>query len=156
MKPSLYLIAGACAALIAGQAAAAPVDTGKIAAAIKALEAQWSASIASRDPVKFASFYSDDAVFMNPGAPIAHGRAEIVAAMKQAFSDPNFSLVFAPDRVEVSAAGDLAATQGRCTESESDPATHAKITQACAYATVYRPQADGSWRAVIDIDTPSK
>jgi uncharacterized protein (TIGR02246 family) len=130
---------------------AGPVDAGKTADAIRALEVQWNAAAAARDPAKFASYYTDDAVFINTGADPLHGPAAIQAAMTGAFKDPNFSLRFAPDRVDVAASGDLAYTEGHFTETETAPAAQAQLVQSGSYVTVYRKQADGSWKAVADI-----
>jgi uncharacterized protein (TIGR02246 family) len=157
---SIYRLAAtaAFAFLTAGGAAAAPISAAeaqKITAEVKAAEAQWNAASAARDPVKFASYYSDDATAMNPGAPVVKGRAAIEASMKQAFGDPNFTLSFAADYVGVSDAGDTAWTQGRCQVSQTDPTSHAKVDQPCAYLTIFRRDAAGAWKSVEDIATPT-
>jgi len=156
MKPILRItLAAACAALTAGPALAAPVDAAKIIAALKAGEAQWNADSAARDPVKFASHYDDNATVMDPGSAPMHGRAAVEASMKQTFADPNFTLSFAADNAGVSSDGTLAWTQGHCTETESNPTTHARVTNPCSYVTVYKLEADGSWKAIEDIASPS-
>src|SRR5579862_3233028 len=147
MKPILQLIAAA-------PTFAAPVDSAKIIAALKAGEAQWNADIVARDPVKFANHYDDAATVMNPGAPPTHGRAAVEASMRAAFADANFTLTFAADNAGVSGDGALAWTQGHCTETETDATTHARTVNACAYLTLYKLEADGSWKALEDIDTP--
>jgi len=153
MKPILQLIA-ATAALAATPALAAPVDTAKIIAALKAVEAQMNADIVARDPVKFASHYDDAATGMNPGEPPIHGRAAIEASAKQAFADPNFTQTYFVDDAGVSADGTLGWTQGHCTETDTNPRTHARSVNACAYLTLFKLEADGSWKAIEDIDTP--
>jgi uncharacterized protein (TIGR02246 family) len=156
---SIIIGAAALGLLGACKPAPAPVDTAKITDALKAAEAQWNADIKARDADKFASHYTDDATVINPYAPPVHGRAAVAAAMKPFFADPNFGLTFAADSVGVAPSGDLAYTQGHFTETESDAKTHAKVTNTGSYVTVYKPQADGSWKAVEDIaspDTPPK
>lgn len=130
---------------------AAPADAGKDADAIRSLEAQWNVDIAARDPARFASYYTADAVFINTGADPLHGPQAIQAAMAGAFKDPNFSLHFAPDRVDVAAGGNMAYTQGHFTETDTDPGVQAKLVQSGSYVTIYKRQADGSWKAVVDI-----
>ena len=130
---------------------AAPVDSGKTADAIRALELQWNAAAAARDPAKFASYYTDDGQFINPGADPLRGPQAIQAAMTEAFKDPNFSLHFTSDRVDIAAGGDMAFSEGHFTETETSPAAQAKLVQSGSYVTVYKKQADGSWKAVEDI-----
>jgi uncharacterized protein (TIGR02246 family) len=130
---------------------AAPMDPGKTADAIRALEAQWNAAAAARDPAKFASYYTDDGVFINPGSDPLQGPAAIQAAMTEVFKDPNFSLHFTPDRVDVAAGGDMAFSEGHFTETETSPAAQAKLVQSGSYVTVYQKQPDGSWKAAADI-----
>jgi uncharacterized protein (TIGR02246 family) len=153
-----FAAAAAFALFAAGAASAAPIspaEAQKITAEVKAAEADWNAAGVARDPVKFASHYSEDATAMNPGAPVVKGRASIEAAMKMAFSDPNFNLTFAADYVGVSDAGDTAWTQGKCQVSETDATSHAKVTAPCAYLTIFRRDASGAWKAVEDIATPT-
>lgn len=130
------------------------VDAGRESDAIKAGEAQWNADIAARDAARFAGHYAADAVVMNPGADAVHGAQAVQTGMVEQFKDPNFTLVFAADRVDIAAGGDMAYTQGHFTVSQTDPATHAKAMQSGSYVTVYRKQADGSWKSVADIASP--
>jgi uncharacterized protein (TIGR02246 family) len=153
MKPILQFIA-ATAALAAAPAFAAPIDSAKIIAALKAGEAQWNADIVARDPVKFASHYDDAATAMNPGEPPTHGRAAIEASARQAFADPNFTQTYVVDDAGVSADGTMGWTQGHCTETDTNPTTHARGVHACASLTLFKLEADGSWKAIEDIDTP--
>ena len=133
--------------------AAPAVDKAKIAEAIKAVEVQWVADIKTRDPAKFASYYTSDTTMIMPGGPPAHGAAAVQAGMTESFKDPNFGLEFAADAADVSDAGDMAYTQGHFTEYQTDPTTHAKVSQSGSYVTVWKKQADGSWKAAQDIVT---
>jgi uncharacterized protein (TIGR02246 family) len=152
-------LAIAAAGLFAADyAVAAPIskaETARIVAEIKAVEARWNADIKAKDPVKFASYYTEETTMIDPFAAPLHSRAAIAAAMKDSFADPNFSLTFAADEVGVSADGSVAWSQGPCTETETDAATHAKTTILCNYVTVFRREPDGAWKAVEDIATPA-
>ncbi len=129
------------------------MDTDKETAAIKAGEAQWNASIAAKDVAGYISHYAPNVVMMNPGANAAVGAPAAQADIADSFKDPNFSLKFQADRVEISKGGDMAYTQGHFTVTETDPATHQKVGQSGSYVTVYEKQDDGSWKAVADIAT---
>jgi len=140
--------------LLANGCNAAPVDAARAAADVRATEVQWNAASAARDPARFASYYDADAVDIGPGSDPMHGPAAIQAGMTEAFKDPNFSLTFAADRVEIAASGDMAYSQGHFTETETSAGAQAKLVQSGSYVTVYKRQADGSWKAVADIASP--
>ncbi|TFU06238.1 nuclear transport factor 2 family protein [Polymorphobacter arshaanensis] len=126
-----------------------------IATQIRLDEARWQADWKARDAQKLAAHYTDDAVVMIPGRAVAKGSTEIAGAIAGALTDPQFTLVFASDAISVAASGDLAVSRGRYIETDSDPVTKAPLTTRGSYVTVYKPQADGKWRAVWDINTPS-
>lgn len=131
------------------------VDASKEADAIRLGESQWNASIASKDVAAYMSHYAPNVIVMDPGAPVVNGSQAAQSAINETFKDPNFSLIFSADRVEVAKDGDMAYSQGHFTLSQSDPTSHAKVTQSGSYVTVYEKQPDGSWKAVADIATPS-
>ncbi len=129
-------------------------DTSAISDALKADTTQWNADWAARDAAKIANHYADDAVTMDPDANPSNGRQAAQQDVAAALKDPNFTLTFAADRTDASSSGDMAYVQGHFTVTQTDPATHAKVAQNGSYVTVYRKQADGSWRAVADIASP--
>jgi ketosteroid isomerase-like protein len=65
--------------------------------------------------------------------------------------DTALSLSFEATRIEVAKSGDVAYTQGAYTMTMTDSATKKPITDKGSYVTVYKKQADGSWKAVSDI-----
>jgi len=121
--------------------------------AVKELEAQWVKEFKMKDPEKLASHYTDNAVLMGPGMPAAVGIDAICAALKEMVADPNLALTFQAQRVEVARSGDLAYTQGSYNMTMTDPKTKQKANDQGSYVTVYKKQADGSWKAVSDIAT---
>ena len=159
MKASLALIV-TCAALALGACGAksppakAAVDTARIVDAIKTDEVHWNSDYKSGDAGVLVRHYAPGATLMAPGAAPVVGTAAIKAALAQAVSDKAFSLTFASDKVDVSASGDLAAARGSYTQTATDPKTKAVVTAKGSYVTVYRPQADGAWKAIWDINTP--
>lgn len=119
-------------------------------AALKDTEAAWVKDAATKDVEKFVAHYSDDASVLLPNAPIFNGKDAIRGALKPILADPNFALEFSPTRVDVAKSGDLGFTQGPYSMTVTDPATKAATTEKGKYLTVYRKQADGSWKAVED------
>jgi ketosteroid isomerase-like protein len=86
--------------------------------------------------------------------PSMKGKDAIRTALKEFIGDPNVSLTFTSASAEVAKSGDIAYTQGSYTMVQSDMKTKKPITEKGAYVTVYKKQADGSWKAVQDINTP--
>jgi len=60
-----------------------------------------------------AAHYADDGTSMIPLMTLMKGKDAIRAGLKEEFSDPNSSLDFHPDKVEVSKSGDMAYSQGK-------------------------------------------
>lgn len=131
---------------------AATADTSAIADAIKADEAKWSQEFAAKPKSLDAltAHYADDATFVAPGLKAMTGKADIRKAYEEALKDANFNVTFAADKVDVAASGDYAISQGRFTESYTDPATKQAKSDSGAFLTVYKKQDDGSWKAVQD------
>ncbi len=121
--------------------------------AIKDIEAQANKDYEAKDLDKLVGFYTDDAVLMAPGTVPAVGKDAIRSGIKQMVADPARSLKFEATRVEVASGGDMAYTQGPYTMTMTDPSTKKPINDKGSYVTVYRKQADGSWKAVSDIAT---
>jgi uncharacterized protein (TIGR02246 family) len=136
----------------------APVDPAAARdAAVKAvrdLEAAWVKDANSRDPEKWVAYYADDATVVQANYPVAKGKDAIRSALKQTVTDPALALNFRADVIEVSASADLAYAQGSYEMTTTDPNTKMPVTERGKYLTVYRKQADGSWKAVEDMQSP--
>jgi ketosteroid isomerase-like protein len=130
----------------------ARVDTAAIAEAIKADEKKWSDEFQAKPKNLDAlvAHYADDAYFVAGGIKPANGIAEIRSAYAEGLKDPNFNFTFAADKVEVAQSGDLAVARGRFTESYTDPETDKAKSGDGSFITVYKKQADGSWKVIDD------
>jgi uncharacterized protein (TIGR02246 family) len=132
----------------------ATVDTAQIADAIKAQEAQWEKDYAAKDVNALAAHYADDAALGGPGDKLATTDAERRKELNSLTGDPNLKLTFAADQVQVAEAGDLAYSRGHYSMTMTDKATNKPATSEGSYLTIYKKQADGSWKAVEDFVTP--
>jgi uncharacterized protein (TIGR02246 family) len=119
--------------------------------AIRDVETAAVQAIAAKDIDKLGAFYADDASVFAPDAPVINGMAAIKAAWKSIVADKNFSLTFASDKVDVAKSGDLGYCEGAATMTFTDPKTKKVLTERGKYVTVYKKQADGSWKVVADI-----
>jgi uncharacterized protein (TIGR02246 family) len=153
---TLALAAALALPLAACNAPAAPaaVDKAAIGAAVKAVDAGGVADWKARDAAKVAAHYTGDALLIEPFGEPKIGTAAIQAGGAQSFTDPAFSLTYAPDRVEVSDAGDMAVTSGKFEITMTDPASKAVVKSGGNYVTVWKKQADGGWKASTDIASP--
>jgi ketosteroid isomerase-like protein len=129
-------------------------DSAAIEKDIRGIETQWMADYNARDVDKLAGHYADDAALANPGVALAADAAARRAAISQFVADPALKIEFASDRVLVAKSGDLASSRGHYTMTFTDPATKKPKAEAGSYLTVYKKQADGSWKAVEDFVTP--
>ena len=118
--------------------------------ALKDTEAAWVKDAATKDVDKWVAHYTDDASVLLPNAPILTGKEAIRGALKPMMSDPNFALSFGATKVDVAKNGDLGYTQGPYSMTISNPQTKAPVTEKGKYLTVYKKQADGTWRSVED------
>jgi uncharacterized protein (TIGR02246 family) len=128
--------------------AAPAVDISAEKAKIHDLESAWAKDAAAKDLDKSVSYYADDAILMAPGSPAAKGKDAIRASWKQLLDAGK--LTFSTDRIEVSASGDLATTEGSYTMTMVNPKTKKPVEDKGSYLTVYKKQADGSWKAIED------
>ena len=150
MKHSVAILGAALvAAMLTGCSETAASNPEADIKAIKDTEVQWNKDFEAKDALKLAAHYSDDAVLMNPGMPASKGKAAIQKTLTEMVSDPAFSLKFSADRVE--AAANMGYTQGSYQMTMTDPATKKPMNDHGSYVTVYKKQADGSWKSVQDI-----
>jgi uncharacterized protein (TIGR02246 family) len=119
--------------------------------AVKDLEAAWVKDAATKDVDKFLSYYSDDAAVLMPNEPAIVGIDNIKAALRLMLSDKNFALTFQSTRAEASRGGDFVYTIGNYSQTMSGPKGKKPITEKGKFLTVFKKQADGSWKAVADM-----
>jgi ketosteroid isomerase-like protein len=119
--------------------------------AVKDVEIAWAKDAALKDPARFASYYSAvDAVGLFPNSPPVVGRDDLQGAWATMMSDPNFALSFQGTQADASKGGDMVYTVGTYSLTASDPKNKKPVTDKGKYMTVYKKQADGTWKAVAD------
>lgn len=138
-----------------GGTGAASVDKEAVADTIRNSERQLLTDFRSRDAQKIASHYAEDAVVLITNRPQMVGRDAIVQGMAQSVADPAFALDFANQKTEVAASGDLAYSRGAYTVSYTHPEANQSVTEKGNYINIYKQQADGSWKIVEDMTSPT-
>jgi uncharacterized protein (TIGR02246 family) len=133
----------------AQQPAVAPDNRAADEATIRANIKEWSAAARAKDATKFVSYYADDGVVMLAGAPDISGIAAIREGIGGMMQDANFALSFEADNVVVARSGDLAYETGTYSMTMSRPDGKPAPEQG-RYVVVWRKQADGTWKVVVD------
>lgn len=132
---------------VAGTAAAG--DT-KIEQALRDLDAKWSAAAGAKDIDKTVSYYSEDAVVMPPNAPSATTRETIRSAWKEMLATPGAAISWKATKAEVAQSGDLGYVSGTYEQTMID-ANGEPVKDRGKYVEIFRKQADGTWKVVVDI-----
>jgi len=147
---SLAFVAG-CSSQTA-QAPAPPPDTRKAdEAAIRAASAEWSTASQAKDLDKAVSYYADDAVFLVDKGALVKGKDSIRLAWKDLIGPTAPTLTFATTFVEVARSGDIAYEYGTYELTTTDKKGKPSVEKG-KYATVWKKQPGGAWKAAVDID----
>src|SRR5688572_25720632 len=126
------------------------VDNSAVREAIEAQNGKLMAAFKAGDPAAAAAVYTSDAMFMAPNAPAMAGDSGIVQGLRGLFSQitvTDFTLTIR----DVMVAGDLAVETGMYTMTYGQKGGNTVITDKGKYLTVFKRQADGSWKLARDI-----
>jgi uncharacterized protein (TIGR02246 family) len=94
--------------------------------------------------------YSTDAVFIGDDGKAITGKQAIAAGFKEFLADPAMKIDYTPGAKSFSTSGDLAYSTASFTESFTDPKSKKPVTITGTNLSVWRKQADGSWKLVAD------
>ncbi len=139
---------------VLGSIPALPRDTSSNETAIRALDAAWSQAAGAKDLDKTVSFYADDASMLPANAPIASGKDAIHTAWSQLMALPGFSLSFAPSKIVIAKAGDMAYEIGTYHLTLND--AQGKPAASVGKYVVNWQKRGGQWKVVADIFNDDK
>jgi len=128
---------------------AAP-DPGAAKAALEAASRQYEELGKTKDLNAFLSYYSADASMYPPAGPTATGLDAIRAVGSAFLADPAFAGTFRPVATEVSADGSMGYTLTDAELTVTGP-DKKPVTERLRDFHVWRRQADGTWKIVVDI-----
>ena len=104
----------------------------------------------AKDVAMVNSYYAQDAIIATVGRPAAKDEQAVSKAIKDDLADPNFKMILSHEKTEVAGSGDLAYRRGSYKITATNPQTKLPEDIVGAYLTVFRKQADGSWKIVED------
>ena len=119
------------------------------AAAIQALDEQWSATAAKNDVEGTVAFYADDAVLLPGNAPIARDRKSIRESWAGLLG-PNTAVSWKVSKVEVAKSGELGYLYGTYSLAIRDPKGGAPVSDTGKLVEIWKKQADGKWKCIVD------
>ena len=129
---------------------ASPVAT---ADTLKLLEGEFMKTATERGSQGYMSYYAVDAVEVQNGGAIIHGKVEIAKGM--GFLDhKNNQLIWTPVGADISTAGDLGYTYGNYEFHSKDKADK-PLVEYGKYTSVWKLQKDASWKVVLDMGSAS-
>lgn len=141
--------------LLAACAPAAPpaFDAGAEATKLLKRDAEWAdLATAGKDVDKIVSYWTDDAVVMEPGQPAVAGKQAIRAFVTASLSTPGFKIHWVSQQPIFSPDGMMAYMRGTDEMTVPGPKGAPMDLHLQGYS-VWRKQADGQWRCSVDIAT---
>jgi ketosteroid isomerase-like protein len=112
-----------------------------------AAERAFARSMAERKHDAFVRHLSEDAIFYSgPKGAVLRGKAAVAAGWKRFYEGPSAPFSWEPDQVDVLADGTLALSTG--------PVRDASGKLIARFNSVWRQEAPGVWRVIIDKGSP--
>jgi ketosteroid isomerase-like protein len=140
--------------LLLGTACQPTVDTARQAQQLLDTDRAWAeVAGAGTNLDSIVSFWTDDARVVTADQPTYQGKAAIREMVAASMAIPGFQVTWTPDSAVVSASGALGYTFGTNAFTVPDSAGN-PTTMRGRYLTVWRKDADGRWRCVMDFGTP--
>ena len=147
--PMLRAVASCALLLIACQPKAPADESAAAVEAIRAADAAWSQAFSARDTTAAVAAVESTGSVAAPNAPIATGSQAIRALFEGFYALPAMTIHWQPTVVQASRSGELGFTLGAYELSFNDPKGK-PVSDKGKYVTVWRKQADGTWKVVVD------
>jgi ketosteroid isomerase-like protein len=149
----LILVTVAAAACEKSPPASTSPDPAAVRASLMAADEQFAAATATRGLEGWMSAFDSAAIQMEPDVPFTPGIAAVREGMTPAFADTSWRLIWQPTMAFASTDGTLGYTLGTWVSTRYNAAGKGQVTTG-KYVTIWRKQADGSWKVVFDGGNP--
>lgn len=111
----------------------------------------FAASVANKDRDQFASFISEEAIFV--AGAVLRGKQAILDGWAVFFREDAPRLIWGPEVVEIQDDGELGMTRGPFTLEQPGPDGTVE-SQSGLFTSVWEHQPDGSWKILFDTGCP--
>ena len=128
------------------------IDTKAEAEKLMQASRDWAVAAKDRNIDKVLGYWQDDAIIIGPSQPTLKGKQAISDMVKASFSDSSFNISWEPVSADVSRDGSMGYIIEKSIINFKDstgPATHRLNA-----VSIWKKQADGSWKNVVDMTTP--
>ena len=112
----------------------------------------FAAAVSEGGTEAWVSWFAEDGAQIQPGSGEIRGR-DAIRDLMAGLDDPDYSLAWEPRRADIAASGDLGWTTGSYVSKGVGADGQPRQTQG-RYVTIWRKQADGSWKVVMDLGNP--
>ena len=138
------------AAILAGWlcGCSATPSTEAEAARLMQTSREWSKAAAAGNTEAVLAYFDETAIMISEGQPPVRGKNAIREYLAQTSTIPGFKIEWEP--LEATVSGDLGYMIERTKVTMNGP-EGTPVTQQMQALTVWRKQADGSWKNVVDM-----
>ena len=112
---------------------------------VRHTEIAFAKSMADRDHAAFATFLSEEAVFIGTNR-VLRGAKDVAAGWKPLFEAPQPPFSWEPDQVQVLDSGTLALSTG--------PVREGAGKRIGTFTSIWRREASGAWKIIFDRGCP--
>jgi uncharacterized protein (TIGR02246 family) len=126
------------------------VDVEAERTAIRTADTDWSATIGTMNADEFAKLVAADGKLMPPNEAMVSGTDAVRQWASRMMANPGFKASWQPTTVEVAASGDLGYSVGTY-EMQMQMPDGTPMNDHGKYATIWKKQADGTWKVAVDI-----
>jgi len=148
-------LVGVVMSLSTGACAPKPAafDANAESASLLRRDVEWAnLATAGKDVDQIVSYWTDDAVVMEPGQLAVEGKAAIRAFVTSSLQTPGFKIHWVSEKPTFSPDGKMAYMRGADEMTVPGPKGE-PVTMHLQGYSVWRKDADGQWRCAVDIAT---
>jgi ketosteroid isomerase-like protein len=154
-RSAVRLLVPLVALVVAGCAARPAFDAATEEQNLLRTDAEWAAAAtAGKDIDKIVSYWTDDALVIEPGQPVYEGKKAIRAYVAASLATPGFKIHWVSEKPVFSPDGKMAWMRGVDEITVPGP-NGALMTLHDRGISIWRREPDGVWRCVVDIATES-
>ena len=145
----LFIVAAVAA--LSACAAKPQFDAAAESAKLQRRDAEWAdLATAGKNVDSIVSYWTDDAVIIEPGQPAVEGKAAIRNYVAESYKTPGFKIHWVSEKPTFSPDGKFAYMRG--TDEMTVPGSKgAPMTLHLRGYSIWRLEPDGQWRCVVDI-----